>query len=306
MGAWLARGYGWLGKGQGGALKGQYQSCLQDPSQSSWDTRNTLTLLCPQSVPQHHNTVRALAPTDTMQEQLGLGGEAEVDDIVQHGDVQPPGGHVSDQQHWALALGELGNVDLAGGLVQRAVNVGAADALRRQQLGRGEERLDPTWACALSKETGPETPGWPPGPPNPTVLPPLSERSVEQHLHDHILWDFSFNPVKWRERFQQGPATVADPPWAPPNATYFLQILCVVLGGHKDDGLVLGLHHAAEQVEQHGWFVVPAHMEERQLQHEGSAQPCATTATLVPSSGAGGLQGVRGTKPVKLPPLVSP
>uniref|UniRef100_A0A8C0ZIS2 Uncharacterized protein n=1 Tax=Cyanistes caeruleus TaxID=156563 RepID=A0A8C0ZIS2_CYACU len=39
-------------------------------------------------------------------------------------------------------------------------------------------------------------------------------------------------------------------------------------------------------------------MEEHQLQHGDSAQPCATTATLVPSSGAGGLQGVGGTKPI--------
>lgn len=61
---------------------------------------------------------RAPAPTDTMQEELGLGGEAVVDDIVQHGDVEPASGHVGDQQHWALALGELGDVDLAGGLVQ--------------------------------------------------------------------------------------------------------------------------------------------------------------------------------------------
>lgn len=82
-----------------------------------------------------------------MQEQLGLGGEAVVDDIVQHGDVEPTGSHIGDQQHWALALGELGDVDLAGGLVQRAVDVSAADALGRQQLGRGEERSDPTWVC---------------------------------------------------------------------------------------------------------------------------------------------------------------
>lgn len=72
----------------------------------------------------------------------------------------------------------------------------------------------------------------------------------------------------------------------------------MVLGGHEDDCLVLGLHHAAEQVQQHGRFVVPTHVEEHQLQHEGSAQPCATTATLVPSSGAGGLQGVGSTKPI--------
>lgn len=47
----------------------------------------------------------------------------------------------------------------------------------------------------------------------------------------------------------------------------------MVLGGHKDDRLVLGLHHAAQQVEQHGRFVVPADVEESQLQGEGRAQP---------------------------------
>lgn len=75
----------------------------------------------------------------------------------------------------------------------------------------------------------------------------------------------------------------------------------MVLGGHEDDCLVLGLHHAAEQVEQHSRFVVPAHVEERQLQCEDSAQPCATTATLVSSSGAGGLQRVGGTKNLNSP-----
>lgn len=78
----------------------------------------------------------APAPTNAVQEELGLGGEAVVDDVVQHGDVEPAGGHVGDQQHRALALGELGDVDLAGGLVQRAVDVRAADALGCQQLGR--------------------------------------------------------------------------------------------------------------------------------------------------------------------------
>lgn len=60
----------------------------------------------------------APAPTDAMQEQLGLGREAVVDDVVQHGDVETAGGHIGDQQHGALALGKLGDVDLAGGLVQ--------------------------------------------------------------------------------------------------------------------------------------------------------------------------------------------
>lgn len=138
--------------------------------------------LSPRGNPRLQGPLRgAPAPTDTMQEQLGLGGEAVVDDVVQHGDVEPAGSHIGDQQHRALALGELGDVDLAGGLVQRAVDVCAADALGRQQLGRGEERSDPTWARTLSQGTGlpssqgPETQGCPPGPPNPTALPPLSE-----------------------------------------------------------------------------------------------------------------------------------
>ena len=84
----------------------------------------------------------------------------------------------------------------------------------------------------------------------------------------------------------------------------------MVLGGHEDDRLVLRLHHAPEQVEQHGWFVVPAHVEESQLQGEGRAQPlcvptsdtatpCPLLACLEPPQG--GLQGVGGTKPISSP-----
>lgn len=57
-----------------------------------------------------------------------------------------------------------------------------------------------------------------------------------------------------------------------PN-TDLLEILRVVLRGHKDDCLILGLHHAAEQVEQHSWFVISTDVEESQLQREGRAQP---------------------------------
>lgn len=70
-----------------------------------------------------------VAPTNTVQEELRFGREAVVDDIVQHGDVKPTGSYICHQQHLALAMGKLGNVDLAGSLVQRAVDVGTADAL---------------------------------------------------------------------------------------------------------------------------------------------------------------------------------
>lgn len=111
-----------------------------------------------------------------MQEELGLGRKAVVDDVVQHGDVEPAGSQVGDQQHWALALAELGDVDLASSLVQRAVDVSAADALRCQQLKSGKERSDLTWACALSQGTGLHRALRPQSahsdPQNPTVLSP--------------------------------------------------------------------------------------------------------------------------------------
>jgi len=56
------------------------------------------------------------------------------------------------------------------------------------------------------------------------------------------------------------------------GATDLLEILRVVLRGHKDNCLILGIHHTAEQVEQHSWFVISTHMEESQLQKEGRAQ----------------------------------
>lgn len=125
-----------------------------------------------------------------------------------------------------------------------------------------------------------------------------------QHLHNRIRWDFSFNPAKQSRDSSRDVPTDAEPTWvwkgvlgtpgslpfnrgtcwAPPNATCLLEILRVVLGGHKDDCLVLGLHHAPEQVEQHGRFVVPTGVEESQLQREGRAQPLCipTPDTLTP------------------------
>lgn len=78
--------------------------------------------------------------THAVQEELSLGGEAVVDDVVQQWDVQAPGCQVSHDEGRALAVHELGQVDLAGRLVQGAVDVGAAHPLGRQQLPRVKTR----------------------------------------------------------------------------------------------------------------------------------------------------------------------
>lgn len=72
--------------------------------------------------------------THAVQEELALGGEAVVDDVVQKWDVQAPGGQVSHDEGRALAVREPGQVNLAGCLVQRAVDVGTAHPLGCQQL----------------------------------------------------------------------------------------------------------------------------------------------------------------------------
>lgn len=69
-----------------------------------------------------------------MQEELALGGEAIVDDVVQQGDVQAPGGQVGHDEGGTFVVCELRQVDLAGRLVQGAVDVGAGHTLGRQQL----------------------------------------------------------------------------------------------------------------------------------------------------------------------------
>lgn len=108
-----------------------------------------------------------------------------------------------------------------------------------------------------------------------------------QQLHNHMCWGFPPRPGETGWDSSRNPPMDTDPTWvcegAPPaacphpscapDATCLLEVLRVVLGGHEDDRLVLGLHHAAQQVEQHGWFVVPADVEESQLQGEGRAQP---------------------------------
>lgn len=76
--------------------------------------------------------------THTVQEELALGREAVVDDVVQQRDVQAPGRQVSHDEGGTLAVGELGEVDLAGRLVQGTVDVGAADPLGCQQLLRAK------------------------------------------------------------------------------------------------------------------------------------------------------------------------
>lgn len=82
--------------------------------------------------------------THTVQEELALGREAVVDDIVQQRDVQAPSGQVSHDEGGALAMCEFGQVDLAGRLVQGAIDMGAAHPLGHQQLLRvktgGRER----------------------------------------------------------------------------------------------------------------------------------------------------------------------
>lgn len=76
-------------------------------------------------------------PTDSVQEELGLGGEVVVDDVVQQGDVYTASSHVCNNQHHGLAVDKFTNVDLPGSLVQGTVDVGTLHALRGQQLSIG-------------------------------------------------------------------------------------------------------------------------------------------------------------------------
>lgn len=71
-----------------------------------------------------------------MQEELALGREAVVDDVVQQWDVQAPGGQVSHDEGGTFVMCELCQVDLAGRLVQGTVDVGTAHTLAGQQLFR--------------------------------------------------------------------------------------------------------------------------------------------------------------------------
>jgi len=56
-----------------------------------------------------------------MHKQLRFRGKVEVDDVVQHGDVDAPGSEVGHHQHVGRLVTELGHVDLARRLVQGTV-----------------------------------------------------------------------------------------------------------------------------------------------------------------------------------------
>lgn len=64
-----------------------------------------------------------------MQEELGLGGEVIIDDVVQEWDVDTASCHVRHQQHHRLAMDKATNADLSGCLVQSAVYVRTLDSL---------------------------------------------------------------------------------------------------------------------------------------------------------------------------------
>ena len=51
-----------------------------------------------------------------MDEELGLGGKVEVDDIVEQRNVDAPGCHICHDHEVHLAGSELAGVDLAGSL----------------------------------------------------------------------------------------------------------------------------------------------------------------------------------------------
>lgn len=70
---------------------------------------------------------KVLVLTDSVNKQLGLGGEVVVDDIIEHGDIDPSGRQVGHDHHQRAPVLELSDVDFPSRLVQRAVDVCAAD-----------------------------------------------------------------------------------------------------------------------------------------------------------------------------------
>ena len=72
--------------------------------------------------------------TNSMHKELRLPWEVEVDDDVEHGDVDPAGSDVRNEEDVRLLVCELGYVDLPGGLIKGAVYIGTADACLFQQL----------------------------------------------------------------------------------------------------------------------------------------------------------------------------
>lgn len=63
-----------------------------------------------------------------MQEELRLGWEVVVDDVVQHGYVYTASGDISHEQHHGFPVHKFTNVDLPSGLIESTVDVGALDA----------------------------------------------------------------------------------------------------------------------------------------------------------------------------------
>ncbi len=89
-----------------------------------------------------------------MQEELGLGREVEVDDVVQQRDVNTAGRHVRHHQHHGLAVHKAADVDLASRLVQSAVDVGAVNALDHQDLQTQTQQMNhkhPVLSCFTYK-----------------------------------------------------------------------------------------------------------------------------------------------------------
>ena len=62
-----------------------------------------------------------------MNEQLWLGGEAVVDDVIQHRDVDSPSRQICHQEDASSLVTELGDVDLTGRLIERTVAAGTRD-----------------------------------------------------------------------------------------------------------------------------------------------------------------------------------
>ena len=62
-----------------------------------------------------------------MNKQLGLGGEAKVDDVVQHRNVDASSRQIRHQEDTRSLVTELGDVDLTCRLIQRTVAAGARD-----------------------------------------------------------------------------------------------------------------------------------------------------------------------------------
>lgn len=67
--------------------------------------------------------------TNSVQKELGFGGEVIIDDIVQERDVNTAGCHIRHQQHHCFAVDKATDVDLSRRLVQSTVYVRTLDSL---------------------------------------------------------------------------------------------------------------------------------------------------------------------------------